>query len=133
MGGKTNNGGTVFELIPPTTAGGTWTEEVLYSFSASYNTPHNPYGGVTIGPNGALFGTTFVNAINGITEIGGTVFMLAPPTPPSENWTERTLQSFWPQTSMGVDPFTGVILRDGSLYGTTYLSNIVGRHASQRF
>src|SRR5579862_9230119 len=36
-GGTVGQGGTVFELAPPATPGGTWTETVLYSFSNGWN------------------------------------------------------------------------------------------------
>jgi len=35
--GGSNHDGTVFELSPPATAGGAWTETVLYSFQGSGN------------------------------------------------------------------------------------------------
>ncbi len=41
-GGSGNNGGTVFQLAPPTVAGGAWTETVLYSFPGGINAPHGP-------------------------------------------------------------------------------------------
>lgn len=41
-GGSGNNGGTVFELAPPATAGGVWSETVLYSLPGGTDAPHTP-------------------------------------------------------------------------------------------
>jgi len=42
--GGGNNYGTVFELSPPATAGGAWTETILYSFQGSGNDGAFPMG-----------------------------------------------------------------------------------------
>ena len=49
--------GTVFSVTPPATPGGAWTEKVLHAFHAG-NDGAFPLAGVTLGPNGTLFGTT---------------------------------------------------------------------------
>jgi hypothetical protein len=48
--------GSVFSLAPPASPGGSWTEEVLYSFPVNDETggPNS----LIIGPHGALYGTT---------------------------------------------------------------------------
>lgn len=56
--GTTYNGGasgdgTVFSLTP---SGGSWTEAVLYSFSGTDG--QSPHGGVVVGSEGVLYGTT---------------------------------------------------------------------------
>ena len=98
-GGSANNGGTVFELAPPTTPGGAWTETVPYSFNGVWNAPHTPYGGVIMGGLGALYGTTIANwcwdcGPERFTETGGTVFMLAPPASAGGSWQQYTVHSF---------------------------------------
>lgn len=63
--------GTVFKL---TQVGSSWIFAPLYSFQGESD-GSTPYGGVTIGPNGSLYGTTGVEG----TQSGGTVFNLQPP------------------------------------------------------
>ena len=61
-GGSTSSGcgfmgcGTVFNLIPPASAGGAWTESILHYFDSTDGT--EPFGGVVIGRGGLLYGTT---------------------------------------------------------------------------
>ena len=121
----TGPGGTVFELAPPASAGGVWTESVLYSFPNSVNAPHRPLGGVFIGPSGAIYGTTFSNHFFDI-QLGGTVFSLTPPGTPGGSWTERTLFDFWSDGALGMNPQASLVSVGGSLYGTTYDSSLLG-------
>ena len=116
------SGGTVFELAPPTAAGGTWTEGVLYSFSNSFELPSEPRSGVLIGPGGALYGTTNISHfVDCCGSWGGSVFMLTPPSASGGSWAESTLWDFFANgASLGVDPDAGVVSEGGSLYGTTY-------------
>jgi hypothetical protein len=117
-------GGTVFELAPPATGGGVWTETVLYSFSNSVEAPNTPYGGVSIGPKGALNGTTYTNHYaQGFTPSGGTVFTLTPPSVPGGSWTEYTLYDLWSNGALGMNPFAGVVAAGGSLFGTSSFTN----------
>jgi uncharacterized repeat protein (TIGR03803 family) len=73
--GGTNNQGTIYEMLPPSAPGGPWTEVVLYSFTGGANGIQPT--GVTLGPDGNLYGTT---VIGGISKDGatnqGTVFQL---------------------------------------------------------
>jgi hypothetical protein len=69
--GGSGSAGTVFELAPPATTGGAWTETLLYNF-AKGTEGISPYAGLVSGLNGALYGTTF----SGGTIRDGTVFDL---------------------------------------------------------
>lgn len=119
-------GGTVFELAPPATAGGTWTESVLYNMGGSAFVPNTPLGGVIIGPGGTVYGTTSSSYFAYNTPIGGTVFALTPPSVTGGSWTERTLVNFYPLSAMGWFPEASVVSVGGSLYGTTYLQGLSG-------
>jgi len=72
------NWGTVYELLPPSSPGATWTEVTLYSFTDGPD-GGNPMG-VALGPDGNLYGTT---QIGGVSSHGilnqGTVFQLVLP------------------------------------------------------
>jgi len=65
--------GTVFQLTPPASPGGAWTETVLYSFSGQNGDGATPLAGLTLGPGNVLYGTTSA----GGTAAAGTVFSLA--------------------------------------------------------
>ncbi len=105
--------GTVFELTP--TAGGGWTEQVLYNFGNGTDGV-NPYDGLIFDAAGKLYGTT----PNGGTYGYGTVFELTPTE--SGGWTETVLHSFCSQTDCtdGEAPQAGLIFDTlGNLYGST--------------
>ena len=117
-GGPTNRG-TVFELSPPATAGGTWTETLLYSFTGE------PDG---LAPLGSMIMDTSTN-FYGVTAAGGTVndgtvFEVSPPATAGYPWTESAIYSFCKTTSCpdGEEPNPGLIMDTaGNLYGTTEL------------
>src|SRR5664279_2548239 len=111
-GGGTYSKGTVFELTP--TAGGGWTEKVLYSFNGNGTDGYAPYSGLVFDAAGNLYGTT---------EVGGTfnygaVFELTPAA--GGTWTEQVVYSFANNGTDGTVPKAGVIFdAAGNLYGTT--------------
>jgi hypothetical protein len=84
---------------------------VLYTFAGG-NDGALPYSGVTIGANGALYGTTY----SGGTAKLGTAFKLSPPSAPGGRWSEAVLYSF--NYSFGANPSTGLVIgKHGRLYG----------------
>src|SRR5579864_7691854 len=50
--------GSVFELSPPSAAGGDWTKTVLYSFQGGPNDGATPFGTLIFDKAGNLYGTT---------------------------------------------------------------------------
>jgi len=113
--GGSMNLGTVYAMTPPASPGGSWTETVIHSFGAKGDGA-NPIGGLVIGLDGALYGTTW----SGGADNSGIVFALFPPAAPGGAWSEQVLYSFtggldgrYPQATLTVDPVTG------ALYGTT--------------
>jgi uncharacterized repeat protein (TIGR03803 family) len=110
--------GTVYSLTPPSSPGGEWSEKTLYSFQGGSD-GSAPNGGVVIGADGALFGTTTAGGLGAACSGGcGTVFALVRPSGPGGEWTERVLHSF--DSSDGAKPNAGVTIgRDGGIYGTT--------------
>ena len=110
-GGK-YDGGTVYEL-QPTQSGFTYNQ--LHSFGHGADGSF-AWGGVTLGSNGILYGTTAGGGSNG----DGAVFKLrqtschSAPCP----WAETVLYSFTGQSD-GRNPQAGVILdAKGNIYGT---------------
>jgi uncharacterized repeat protein (TIGR03803 family) len=72
-GGSSKNG-TAFQLTPPASGTGPWTETVLHTFSGSDGA--NPQAGLIFGPGGVLYGTTYAGGKSG----NGTVFQISNPS-----------------------------------------------------
>jgi len=108
--------GTVYELTPPATAGGAWTETVLYSFTDGTDGGY-PANGVVIGSGGVLYGTTlFGGGTASCYEACGTVFNLKPPAEPGGAWTESVLYAFTDSSTVSPKVVLGA---GGVLYGVT--------------
>src|SRR5580698_2461141 len=124
--------GTIFELSPPKTKGGKWTEKVLYSFRGVKDGEQSgdgasPNGGLVFDSKNALYGTTYFGGDNKTGQcaggVGGTgcgvVFSLTAPNQVGGKWTEILLHRFDGQDGSNSD--AGVVIDgDGDLYGTTY-------------
>lgn len=73
--GGTTGHGAIYEVLPPSSPGGNWTEVILYSFSGGADgwAPN----GVALGPDGNLYGTTEIGGVSkGGIRNQGTVFQL---------------------------------------------------------
>lgn len=108
-GGGSKNYGTVFELV---NSSGTYTEQLLYTFTGPPNDGMGPMG-VVMDSSGNLYGTT----IAGVASVNccGTVFELVNN---SGNYTEKILYSF--TSADGSYPYGAPILDPaGKLYGTS--------------
>jgi uncharacterized repeat protein (TIGR03803 family) len=116
-----NGCGVVFSLTPPSAPGGTWTETILHTFTGENGDGVTPYAGVTLGPNGVLYGTTAGGGAIRNDSCGagcGVVFELVPPSSQGGTWTEVILHNF--DGSDGNEPYAGVTMGpEGTLYGTT--------------
>jgi uncharacterized repeat protein (TIGR03803 family) len=114
VGGGPGGPGAIFELAPPTTSGGAWTETVLYGFAYGPGSQNlAPNGPVLIGQGGTLYTTT-----QGQSPYLGLVLALAPPSTPGGDWTEYGLYHFGGGTDGG-GPAAGLVSSGGSLFGTT--------------
>jgi len=115
-----NGCGTVFQLSPPASPGGDWTETILYAFrGVAHGDGSQPNSPPIVGKDGVLYGTTSVGGAIG----SGTVYELIPPSAPGESWTEVVLYSFTGGAD-GLDPLSVTLGPDGNLYGTTALGGI---------
>jgi uncharacterized repeat protein (TIGR03803 family) len=114
--------GAVFELAPPASPGGTWTETGIYGFTGRADGAE-PNGALTVGKNGTFYGTASGGGVfpcMGQHMGCGTVFELTPPASPGGAWTETVLYSFTGQNGDGAAPFGNLIMgKNGALYGTT--------------
>jgi len=82
----------------------------------------NPEVGLTAGPSGAYFGTTYTG---GTVDLG-MVFELTPPVPPATTWTETPLYSFQGGTD-GAYPKSALVAGpNNTFYGTTFYGGASG-------
>jgi uncharacterized repeat protein (TIGR03803 family) len=103
-GGK----GTVFELDPSNA------ETILYNFTGAAD-GGNPFGGLTRGEDGTLYGTTQIGGRSSPSKYGcckGVVFSLSGAN------TEKVLYTFTGGRDGGT-PAADLVLYNGALYGTT--------------
>ena len=117
-GGKYQHG-TVFELSPPATAGGEWTETELHAFQGFLGDGGILEGSLILDKLGNLYGTT---ASGGSAPgHGGIVFELSPPATTGEAWTETILYNFSTNSVYGDAPVANLVFdADGNLYGTNF-------------
>lgn len=85
----------------------------LFSFANDAKGEH-PVAAPILGPDGALYGTTYQGGPNGI----GTVYRVAPAAP-GQPWKRKVLYTFRTGNN-GSGPIAGLLMGpDGALYGTT--------------
>lgn len=110
--------GVVFELSPPATSTGKWSETVLYPFKGGTDGA-TPVAGLLSDASGALYGTTVAGGSSNCTNGCGTVFKLIPPGTAGRPWTEKILYRFTGGGD-GDSPLAGTIMdTSGALYGIT--------------
>jgi len=106
--------GSVFKLKQVNSS---WVSTPLYEFTGG--NAALPLGGVVIGPNGTLYGTTFGVGV----ESNGTVFQLTPPPTFCRSilcyWNENVLQTFTGSNGSGPQVENLVFDSSGNIYGTT--------------
>ncbi|MGA2736693.1 MAG: choice-of-anchor tandem repeat GloVer-containing protein [Bryobacteraceae bacterium] len=105
--------GTVLQFQAPATAGGTWTENVIYAFTGGHDgsLPFNP---PVVSPSGKVYGTTDEGGSAG----AGTIYELTPPSTTGAAWTKLLLHTF--DGGDGRFPLNGIILAPGGvIYGVT--------------
>lgn len=123
--------GTVFELIPPATHSGKWTEKILYSFQGG-NDGQWPQGSLILDRKGNLYGTTVGGG--GTASVPycqfyggcGTVFRLSPPATKGGTWTETVLYAFQGAPDSAAPMGSLIFDTQGNLYGTTSSGGAAG-------
>lgn len=120
--GGSNGQGMVFKLSKHN---GNWIFAPIYSFRGG-NDGAFPYAGVTIGPDGGLYGTTSSGGHGAPHCAGGcgTVYRLTPPANVCQRtscpWNETVLYNFYDAGLQLGNPWAGVIFDSaGNMYGTT--------------
>ena len=110
----------VYELSPPATSGGAWTQTILWNFGSYTNDGRNPWtwgAGLAVDGAGNLYGTTQAGGMYA----EGTAWELSPPTMSGGAWTETIIWNFGnPAVTDGIDPTSGLTIdENGNLFGTT--------------
>lgn len=128
--------GVVYQLAPPTSGSGPWTQTVLYSFTGTGTDGAHPYQNMTLyATTGQLFGATFAGgstldicfqeAYAGC----GTVFSVKPPATKGNPWTKSNMIVF--PGSPGAGAPNGLVQSSGgALYGTTILGGNTGGYGT---
>ena len=112
--GGTSGYGTAFELSPPASGHGEWSETILHNFLTNGD-GNSPLAELIFDKQGNLYGTDWWGGEFGEYN-AGTVFRLSPSS--GGEWTETTLHNFGSGDD-GSDPTGGLIFGpDGALYGT---------------
>jgi len=118
--GGTSASGTVWEL---SSSHGTWTHSVLYSFSGGAD-GGEPYKGVTLGPQGDIFGTTVTGGSGGCEGGCGVVYELSNS---GGTWTQTVVHAFTGGDD-GAGPGAGLTIdANDDVYGTTPTGGAYGQ------
>jgi uncharacterized repeat protein (TIGR03803 family) len=113
--GGTAGAGTVFELSPPATAGGPWTETILHNFTGGAD-GMNPSDGLAFDHAGNLFGATYYGGVGVNGNSFGTVYELSPS---GGTWTYSVIFSF-DDAQVANSPFSNLVFdQAGNLYGVS--------------
>lgn len=118
FGGNTSGYGVVFKLAQRHSS---WILDPLWEFAGGSDGA-DPYAGVVIGKNGALYGTTY---LGGNLSQYGIVYELKPPATACKTaicyWNETIIHTFAGPPD-GAHPYLGNLVFDssGNFYGTTY-------------
>jgi uncharacterized repeat protein (TIGR03803 family) len=119
--GTPGDDGSIFELSPPSVAGGAWTYTLLYTFPISGLTGGYPTGGLVWDDSGNLYGVTYMDGDSACTVGGagcGVVFELEKPSVAGGAWTYLMVHQFTGTDGDGLNP-NAISFHNGAIYGTT--------------
>jgi hypothetical protein len=117
--------GSAFRLTPPAD-GGDWKSDTLFIFDGGGAGTGLTPNGLTLGPDGALFGTSLLGGVG--ENCCGVVFELTP-ADGQRTWPETVLHDFTGQNGDGATPYPYSVLAvdpGGATYGTTSAGGSAG-------
>ena len=119
-GGGNPGLGTVFELSPPATTGGKWTETIVYNFRGKDTDGSSPIFGLTWDSKGDLWGTSFHGgpySVNDTANTDGAIFELTPAG--GGTWHENVAYFFGTNLNDVYDTKSPLLIDSkGNLYGS---------------
>ena len=119
--------GGVYKLVPPTVAGGAWTESVIYNFKGGSDGRLPVAAALWLTTNGTLYGVT----TRGGSWDSGVLFQLT--TKNGKAYTESVLYSFGDGADASTPNGPIVVDSKGYLYGTAALGGAFGQGAVFRY
>jgi hypothetical protein len=108
--------GVVFELTPPTTGSGEWTETVIHYFDVGKG-GEDPVGAPILDGKGILYGVAHQGGSDG----DGVVYRLAPPSTTGGVWNYAVLHNFAGSPTDGAEAYGSLTMHGDGLYGTTVM------------
>ena len=84
--------GSIYELSPPTSAGGAWTEQVLYSSPNFSSKGYEPGFSLAIDSQGSLWGTMTLGGASSY----GAIYRLHPPASSGDSWVYSDIYNIAP-------------------------------------
>jgi hypothetical protein len=128
LAGGLYGGGTLFQLSPPASTGGTWTATTVFNFPSGLSAGGGPTS-VTIGPNGVFYGSI---AFGGTASTAaGAIYKLTPPNSLGGTWTEKLIYNFQGGND-GATPNAVTLGPDGSLYGSSFGTTLIGQYVGPK-
>jgi uncharacterized repeat protein (TIGR03803 family) len=134
LGGYPYGCGVVYQLAPPASPGGAWTQSVLYTFAGPPKDGAHPIENLAIGGSGGLLGTAFtgassINICFPVSYTGcGMVYQLKPPSTPGGAWTKNPMVIF--NGNNGGGPNNVILGAGGISYGTTSIGGTSGGYGT---
>jgi uncharacterized repeat protein (TIGR03803 family) len=123
FGGKPG-AGTVFKITPPVPGQKSWMESLVTDLDETHG--KTPVGGLVMGADGALYGTTSGSLTGKGAGTHGAVIKLTPPPAGQSRWLESPVHMFLGGLD-GANPQGTLLLgTDGALYGTTFAGGGTG-------
>jgi uncharacterized repeat protein (TIGR03803 family) len=113
--------GGVFVLVPPKTAGGNWSERIIYAPTGGSSGTSVFYGGLVLDSSGALYGTEYNGGLNS----QGLAFKIA--SVAGGGFRETDLYNFGASSTDAMQPWGPLTLdASGNLYGVSLLGGASG-------
>ncbi|MGA2030611.1 MAG: choice-of-anchor tandem repeat GloVer-containing protein, partial [Verrucomicrobiota bacterium] len=113
------NCGTVYELVPTTSSGASWSATELHAFGSTSGDGCFNVTPLTAGSGGVLYGVTAYggssvgNCPGVYSEACGTVFQLTPPAAPGGTWEYSVIWNFTGADGDGSEPSGSLVLGEG--------------------
>jgi hypothetical protein len=119
-------GSVIVEFGPPSTSGGKWTATILYGGLVPPNFYYLLAQGLILdNSTGSLYGSDTSGGNGSLPSSVGNLFHLSPPESAGGAWSYSDIYDFGYPSNLGAFwPVGGLVLLNGSIYGTTAADNL---------